>query len=81
MELRSLREVILEEPEIPDEDEAALAEDEAKNGEAYAELVQCLDDKSLSLIMRDAKHDGRRALGILANTTRKGQTLCREFVL
>lgn len=65
MELRGLREVILEEPVIPDEDEAALAEDEAKNGEAYAELVQCLDNKSLSLIMRDAKRDGRRALGIL----------------
>ena len=40
MELRNLREVILEEQEIPDEDKAALAEDEAKNGEAYAELVQ-----------------------------------------
>ncbi|KAG7479129.1 Retrovirus-related Pol poly from transposon TNT 1-94 [Solea senegalensis] len=65
MELRGLREVILEEPEIADEDEAALAEDEAKNGEAYAELVQCLDNKSLSLVMRDAKRDGRRALEIL----------------
>ena len=65
MELRGLREVILEDPQTEEEDEVALAEDEAKNGEAYAELVQCLDNKSLSLIMRDAKRDGRRALEIL----------------
>ena len=65
MELRSHREVILEDPEIPNEDEAALVEDEAKNGEAYAQLVQCPDNKSLSLVMKDAKRDGRRALGIL----------------
>src|SRR4029434_11152654 len=43
MDLRGLREVILEDPQIDEEDEVALAEDEAKNGEAYAELVQCLD--------------------------------------
>ena len=65
MELRGLREVILDDPQIDENDEEALAEDEAKNGEAYAELVQCLDNKSLSLIMRDAKRDGRRALEIL----------------
>ena len=65
MELRRLREVVLEDPEIDEDDEAALAEDEAKNGEAYAELVQCLDNKSLSLVMRDARRDGRKALKIL----------------
>ena len=65
MELRGLGEVITEDPTIDVEDEAALAEDETKNGEAYAELVQCLDNKSLSLIMRDAKGDRRRALAIL----------------
>lgn len=65
MELRSLREVILEDPQIPTDDAEALAEDEAKNGEAYAELVQCLDNKSLSLIIRNAKCDERKALGIL----------------
>ena len=27
--------------------------------------MQCLDNKSLSLVMRDAKHDGRKALEIL----------------
>ena len=65
MELRRLREVISKDPEIDEEDEEALAEDEEKNGEAYAELVQCLDNKSLSLVMRDAKRDGRKALNIL----------------
>ena len=37
----------------------------AKNADAFAELVQCLDDRSLSLILRDAKDDGRKALKIL----------------
>ena len=31
----------------------------------YSELVQCLDDKSLSLIMRDAKDDGCAAMKLL----------------
>ena len=39
--------------------------DEAKNEECYAELIQFLDDKSLSLVMRDAADDGRKALKIL----------------
>ena len=33
--------------------------------ECYAELIQLLDDKSLSLVMRDAASDGRKALEIL----------------
>ena len=36
-----------------------------KNEEAFAELIQFLDDKSLSLVMRDAVDDGRKALRIL----------------
>ncbi|KAK3708227.1 hypothetical protein RRG08_023636 [Elysia crispata] len=39
--------------------------DEEKNAEAYAELIQFLDDKSLSLVMRDSADDGRKALQIL----------------
>ena len=39
--------------------------DTTKNEEAFAELVQCLDDRSLSLIIRDAKDDGKKALEIL----------------
>ena len=41
------------------------ADDSEKNAEAYAELIQFLDDRSLSLVMRDAEDDGRRALKIL----------------
>ena len=36
-----------------------------ENGDVYAELVQYLDDRSLSLIMRDAKDNGRKAIEIL----------------
>ena len=39
--------------------------DASKNEEAFAELIQFLDDKSLSLVMRDAVDDGRKALEIL----------------
>ena len=39
--------------------------DADKNADVYAELVQCLDDKSLTLIMRDAPNDGKLALNIL----------------
>lgn len=41
------------------------AEEAASNAEAYAELIQFLDDKSLSLVMREAADDGRAALKIL----------------
>ena len=34
---------------------------------AFAELVPFLDSRSLSLIMRDAKNDGRKAMTILRN--------------
>lgn len=39
--------------------------DAEKNAECYAELVQFLDDRSLSLVMREAADDGRKALEIL----------------
>lgn len=39
--------------------------DEEKNAKVYSELVQMLDDKSLSLIIRDAKNKGKEALKIL----------------
>ena len=39
--------------------------DADKNAEAFAELIQFLDDKSLSLVMRDAMDDGKKALEIL----------------
>ena len=65
MELSGLREVILEDPQIAQGEAEVLEEDEAKNGETCAELVQCLDNKSLSLVMRDASSDGRKSLEIL----------------
>ena len=46
---------------LPSEEEP----DEGKNEECYAELIQLLDDTSLSLVMRDAAGDARKALTIL----------------
>ena len=57
MRLQKLKKIIC----APDEEEI----DEEKNEEAFAELIQFLDDKSLSLVMRDAQDDGRAALKIL----------------
>ena len=39
--------------------------DTERNEEAYNELIQFLDDKNLSLIMREASDNGREALRIL----------------
>ena len=39
--------------------------DSEKNKIVYAEMGQLLDDKSLSLVIRDAKDDGRKALKVL----------------
>ena len=39
--------------------------DAAKNKKVFAELVLLLDDVSLSLVMRDAKDDGKSAVTIL----------------
>ena len=72
LRLQGLKSTILNQPEIGDDDEESaedaamrVAEDADKNEEAYAELIQLLDDKSLSLVMRDAADDGRKALKIL----------------
>ena len=48
---------------VPSADEGEL--DEAKNANGFAELVQCLDDRSLSLIIREARDDGRKSLKVL----------------
>ncbi len=39
--------------------------DDDKNAEAFAELIQFLDHKTLSLVMRDAVDDRQKALQIL----------------
>ena len=36
--------------------------DEELNAEVFAELIQCLDDRSINLIIRDARDNGRKAL-------------------
>ena len=39
--------------------------DPEKNADLYAELIQVLDDRSLSLVMRVAPNNGRKAFKIL----------------
>ena len=60
MQLKKLHTTIL-----PATEGGFASVDGAKNADAFAELVQCLDDRSLSLVIRDAKDDGRKALQIL----------------
>jgi len=59
MRLKKLLDVIVK---TADEKDAPNAE---KLAEAYAELTQFLDDRSLSLVLRDCKDDGRKALETL----------------
>ena len=59
MRLQKLHEVVVRvesEKEVPDA---------AKLANAFAELVQCLGDRSLALVIREAKDDGRKALKVL----------------
>ena len=48
------------EPDVTVDDEY-----HSKNSEIFARLTQFLDDKSLSIILRDAKDDGKASLKIL----------------
>ena len=41
-------------PLAEDANEEARAADATKNADAYAELIQCLDDRSLTLVIREA---------------------------
>jgi hypothetical protein len=59
--LSGLKDTVLREPRT----EVEIAADRKKNADAYAELILLLDDKSLSLVMRDAPDNGRKALQIL----------------
>lgn len=62
LRLLGLKAAILDEPGESEEEDKDLDE---KNEVAYAELIQVLDDRSLSLVMRDARDDRRKALEIL----------------
>ncbi len=59
MRIRNLHQV------FADLDDTTTEVDVDKNAECFAELVQILDDRSLSLIIRDARDNGREALRIL----------------
>ena len=59
MRLQKLHDVV-----IPAADEKEEPSEE-KKASAFAEMVQCLDDRSLSLVIREAKNDGRKALRVL----------------
>ena len=59
-----LKDTILQAP-ADGADANAIATDVARNADCYAQLVNSLDDKSLSLIRHDAAEDGRKALKIL----------------
>lgn len=59
--LLGLKDTVMGEPRTEDE----IAADAKKNVDAYAELILLLDDKSLSLVMRDASNNGRKALKLL----------------
>ena len=53
------------EPPAQDASEQDRAVDSTRNDRIFCELVEAMDSKSLSLIMYDAKGDGRKALQIL----------------
>ena len=59
MRLQKLHEVVVR---VESEKEAP---DAGMLANAFAELVQCLDDRSLVLVIREAKDDGRKALQVL----------------
>ena len=55
MKLRKLKDTLVGNDEV----------DQDKNEIAFAELIQFLDERSLSLVIREAKDDGRKAFKIL----------------
>ena len=61
LRLSKLLDVITRQADGPEENDV----DVARNAEMFAEIVQCLDDRSLTPVMRDAKDDGRKAIEIL----------------
>ena len=70
MRLQKLHEVVVR---VESEKEAS---DAGKLANAFAELVQCLDDKSLALVIREVKDDGRKALQVLREHYQGKGKLC-----
>ena len=50
---------------LPESEGGSKEIDSEHNANVYYELVQCLDDVNLQLVMRKASNDGRKALSIL----------------
>ena len=65
MKIRKLKQTILLDVAANPPAAADVVTDADKNETAFAEIVQYLDNRSLGLIMRDAKDNGREALRIL----------------
>lgn len=61
LHLLGLKDTVLRKPATAEE----MVADKQKNADVYAEMIQLLDDESLSLVTRDAPNDGRKALEIL----------------
>jgi hypothetical protein len=59
LRLKKLYDMILM-PLAEDATNKARAADSMKNADAFAGLIQCLDDRSLTLNIRDATNDGRK---------------------
>ena len=76
LHLNGLKDTVLREPTS----ERDIAADAGKNADAYAELILLLDDKSLSLVMRDAPNEGRKALKILRVLCREGKAPYNQLV-
>ena len=72
LRLKKFSETILT-PLAADASEEIRAADSMKNADAFVELIQYLDDRSLSLVIRDAPNDGPKALGILCEDYRVHQ--------
>ena len=56
---------VLNPVEDDEENPVPGTDDVTRNGDLFAELIQCLDDRSVSLIIRDADGDGRKAFKVL----------------
>ena len=52
-----------------------------KNTTVFAELIQYLDDKNLSLVIKDAWDNGRKALTILTKSRLNAALLLRRSIL
>lgn len=63
--LQGLKGTILHEPSTHADEEEGEDEDKERKALVCVELIRFLDDKSLSLVMREAADDGRKALKIL----------------